>query len=49
MFLTFETWQTFIKLKQVFIKVLILNHFDLEHYIFMKTNVSTYIISKIFS
>lgn len=37
----------FIKLKQVFIKVLILNNFDMKYHIYIKTNISRYIIGGI--
>ena len=32
-FFTFGARQAFIKLRQIFVKSLILNHFDLEHHI----------------
>ena len=38
-----------IKLKQVFVKVLILNHFDLRSYIHIKIDTSSYTIGRIFS
>ena len=34
---------------QAFIQALILNHFDLEYYIWIKINVSGYAIDEIFS
>ena len=49
MFLIFGAKKIFTKLRQVFIEALILNYFDLEHYIQIKTNVSSYIISVIIS
>ena len=39
----------FIKLRQGFIKALILYHFDLKHYIHIKTNVSDYAINGVLS
>ena len=49
MFLTTDVKRLFTKLRQVFIKVLILNHFDLERYIQMGTDVLGYAIDRIFS
>lgn len=37
LFLIYENKETFTKLKQVFNKALILNHFDLHYYIWIKT------------
>lgn len=45
MFLTFKTMQAFIKLRKVFVKALILNHFYLKYYIYIKTYASDYAIS----
>lgn len=47
-FLTFKTRLVFVKLKQTFIKALILHHFDLEYHICVKINVLSYIINKAF-
>lgn len=41
--------QAFIKLRQVFIKASKLNYFYLEHYIYIKIDISNYIIGRIFS
>ena len=49
MFLTSKIKKTFIKFRQVFIKALILNYFDLKHHIQIKTNIFKYIISEIFN
>ena len=39
----------FIKLRQIFVKTLILQYFDPEYHIWIETDVSGYIIGKIFS
>ena len=39
----------FTKLRQVFVKALILHHFDPEHYIRIEKNVSGYVIGKVLS
>lgn len=44
LFLIFGAKASFTKLRQVFIKVLILNHFDLERYIQIQTDASGYMI-----
>ena len=49
MFLTSGARKAFTKLRQVFVKALILNHFDLEYYIQIETDTSGYIIGRIFS
>ena len=49
MFLTIDTKKTFIELKQTFVKALILNYFDLKHYIQIEMDTLSYTISKIFS
>ena len=49
LFLISGTKKTFIKLRQAFIKTPILNHFDLERYIQIKTDTSGYTIGGIFS
>ncbi len=33
----------------VFVKALILNHFDLKYYIYIKTNIFSYTINRIFN
>ncbi len=48
-FFTFRARQAFIKLRQVFGKVSILNHFDLKHHICIETDVSRYAIDEIFN
>ena len=48
-FFIFETKKAFKKLRQMFIETLILNHFDLERHIWIKTDVSGYTIGKILS
>lgn len=48
-FLTFKARLAFNKLKQAFIKALILHNFDLKCHICIKTDVLDYVISKIFS
>ncbi len=47
MFLISRAKQIFIKLRQVFIKALILNYLDLECHIQIETDTSSYVISKI--
>ncbi len=49
MFFTFRARQAFTKLRQVFIKAPILNHFDPEHHIHIERDASSYAIGKIFS
>ena len=39
----------FTKLKQAFVKALILHYFDLKRYIWVETNVSSYAIGRIFN
>ena len=46
-YLTSNARQTFIKLKQVFTKALILQHFDSEYHIWIETDASSYAISRI--
>ena len=48
-FLTFNTKKVFNYLGQAFIKALILQYFDLESYIRIETNVSSYIIDRVLS
>ena len=48
-FLTFKANLLFAKLKQVFIEILILYHFDLECHIYVQINASRYAISRVFS
>ena len=48
-FLTPRTKLTFIKLRQVFVKALILHHFDPECYIRVETDISGYVIGGVFS
>ena len=48
MFLTVNAKKTFTKLRQTFVKAPILNHFDLEHYIQIETDVLGYAIDGIF-
>ncbi len=48
-FFIFGAKQTFIKLRQVFVKAPILNYFDSECYIYIKTDISDFTISKILS
>lgn len=43
-FLTNNTKQAFVKLRQMFIKLLIFNYFDLKCYIWIEINISTYTI-----
>ncbi len=49
MFLTSRARQVFTKLKQVFIRALILNHFHLERYIRIQMDASGYAIGGIYS
>ena len=42
-----STWLIFTKLRQVFVKALILYYFDLKHYIRLETNTSGYAIGKV--
>ena len=46
-FLFFGARLTFIKLRQVFIKVPILYHFNSKYHILIETNTSKYVIGKI--
>ena len=48
-FLTFEASTAFIQLRQAFTKASILQHFDLEYHIRIKTNVSGYAIGEVLS
>ncbi len=48
-FFTFGAKKTFIELKQAFVKVFILNHFDPKRHIYIKTDTSSYTISRILS
>ena len=48
-FFTFNAKKTFNCLKQIFIKTLILQHFNLKYYIWIKIDVSRYIINKVLS
>lgn len=48
-FLTFEAKIAFAQLRQAFIKVLILQHFDPERHIWIETNASRYAIGGILS
>ena len=48
-FLTFRARLAFAKLRQVFVKALILHHFDSERHIRIETDVSSYTISGILS
>ena len=48
-FLTLNAKKALNYLRLVFIKALILPHFDLENYIWIKTNISSYIISGMLS
>ncbi len=49
MFLTFGARKAFTELRQAFVEASILNHYDLEYYIKIKTNISGYVIGRIFS
>lgn len=46
-FLTFKTKLAFIKLKQVFVKTSIFYNYYFEYYIYIKTNISDYLIVRI--
>ena len=48
-FFTFRARLTFTKLRQTFVKTLILHYFDLEHHILVEMDVSGYDIGGIFS
>lgn len=48
-YLIFNIEIVFIKLKQIFIKVLFLKQFNLKYYIWIEINILIYIISKNFS
>ena len=48
-FLTLGARLVFTKLRQVFVKAPILYHFDLEHHIWVETDASSYIISRVLS
>ena len=48
-FLIPKAKESFTKLRQAFVKVPILNHFDPEHYIQIETDASGYAISAILS
>ena len=48
-FLTSEASLTFIQLRKVFIKALILHHFDLERYIQIEIHALGYAISRVLS
>ena len=48
-FLTSYNREAFNKLRQVFTKALIFQHFDLEYYIRIETDVSGYVIGRILS
>ena len=48
-FLTFGAKLAFTKLKQMFSKIPIFHHFDLEHHIRIETNISGYAIVGVFS
>lgn len=48
-FFTFEANVTFTQLKQVFIKVLILQYFNLKYYIWIRTDIFCYTKSEILS
>ena len=48
-FLTFKVKKAFIYLQKIFIKVLILHYFDLEHHIYIETDISRYIIDSLLS
>ena len=43
-----KTRQVFIQLTQIFVEALILNAFNLKHYIYIETNTFGYVISEIF-
>lgn len=46
-FFIFKVRLAFIKLKQIFIKILIFYYFNLEYYIWTKINISKYVIDEI--
>ena len=48
-FFTFGAKLVFTKLRQVFVKALILHYFDLERYIRIETDVSSYAIGRVFN
>lgn len=48
-YLTIKARETFINLRQIFIKALILQNFDPKYYILIKTNALGYTISKVLS
>ena len=48
-FLTSGARMAFTKLRQVFIKILILYHFDLERYILIEMDISGYAIGRVLS
>ncbi len=47
MFFNFEARKAFTKLRQVFVEALILNYFDLEYHIGIKTDTFDYMIGEI--
>ena len=47
MFLIFKARKIFTKLRQAFVKALILNHFDPKHHIHIETDISGYTIDGI--
>ena len=49
MFFTPKAKKVFIKLRQMFIEALILNYFDSERHIQIKTDASGYAIVRVFS
>ncbi len=49
MFFTSKTRQTFTKLRQIFVKILIYNHFDPKRHMQIETDASGYTISSILS
>ena len=48
-FLTLEVKLVFLQLRQAFTKAFILHHFDPEHYIWIKTDASGYVLGGILS
>ena len=48
-FLTHDSRQAIIQLRQAFAKAQIFQHFDLEHYIRIETDASNYAIAGVFS
>lgn len=46
LFLTFDTRQTFIKIKEAFVKTVILNYFDLGRHIQIDKSVFEYAIDR---